>query len=104
MAAAALQRELATCTHVVIESSRIVDFIRPDLFLMLLSASGDQCKPHVKGRADRADILLLQGGRTDLPVDLQAAIKHKLTFDFSIPIRESEPWMNAIAAKIGSGS
>jgi len=102
-AAAALQREIATCTHVVIESSRIVDFIQPDLFLMVLSASGD-CKPSVKERVNRADILLLQGARKDLPADLQAAIKHKPTFDFSIPIREDESWINAVAAQIGAES
>ncbi len=104
MAAAALQREIATCTHVVIESSRIVDFIQPDLFLMLLSAPGDQCKASVKERVQRADILLLQGARTNLPPDLQAAMKHKPTFDFLIPIREDESWINAVAAKIGAGS
>lgn len=102
MAAAALQREIATCTHVLIESSRIVDFIRPDLFLVLLSAFGGECKPSVEYRVAQADILLLQGDQTKLAVEMQAAIKHKPTFDFSIPIRENEFWMNALAAKIGA--
>lgn len=101
-AAAALQREIAACSHVIIESSRIMEFIDPDLFLMLLSAVRKECKTALEARIRQAHIILLEGDRMKLPGNLQTAMKQKSTFELSIPIREDELWMNAIAANIGT--
>jgi hypothetical protein len=102
MAAAALQRRLDGCSHVIIESNRIVDFVHPDLFLLLLSASQNEFKLKLSldARIRQADILLLQGERWRLPHDIQAAIDQKVTLEFSVPIRDDEPWLDAIAEQI----
>src|SRR6185437_1200914 len=75
-ATAALQRELAGHNYVIIESNRIVDYVRPDLFLLLASASREEVKSSYARRVLQADMLLVEGGG-QLPSDLQAAAHDK---------------------------
>ena len=104
MAAAALQRELEGHSHVVIESGHIVDFIRPDLFLMLVSASREDMKPWFERRVVQADMLLVEGEIERLPIELQQLIRDKPTFELRLPVRKHDPWMEAVAERIGAKS
>lgn len=99
MATAALQRELAGHNYVIIESNRIVDYVRPDLFLLLASASREEVKSSYARRVLQADMLLVEGGG-QLPSDLQAAAHDKPTFELRLPIRECDSWMEAVADRI----
>lgn len=102
IATAALQHELAGCSHVIVESSRIVEHIRPDLFLMLLSVDHKDEKPLSDIRIGKADILLLEGDPERLLFHLRSATQEKAIFRLSLPIQENERWMDAIAEKIGA--
>jgi molybdopterin-guanine dinucleotide biosynthesis protein len=99
-AAAALQAEFAGGSHVLIESSRIADYIHPDLFLMLLSADCKESKAVPEQRLERADILFIEGDRTKLPWNRETALRKKAVFGFSLPLREDESWFQIVAEKM----
>jgi hypothetical protein len=99
-AVAALQAQLPECTHAIIESTRIAEYLNPDLFLMLLSADCKESKAVPEQRLERADILFIEGDRTKLPWNRETALRKKAVFGFSLPLREDESWFQIVAEKM----
>jgi hypothetical protein len=59
----AVREKIAVAKNAILESNRVLHFLRPDLFLMVLDASVEDCKPSAREFLDRADALLVHDGQ-----------------------------------------
>ena len=63
----ALERRLAACERVLIESNSVVEFLRPDVYLSLLDERVDDFKPSALRLLPRADAIGAVAGPLDAP-------------------------------------
>jgi len=54
-----IQEEIARAANVVLESNSVLEFLKPDLYAVVLSAAGDDFKASARRFLDRADAILM---------------------------------------------
>jgi molybdopterin-guanine dinucleotide biosynthesis protein len=63
-----IQSKLAECRNVIVESNSILEFLKPDLYLIVLDPATTDFKRSAQQYMDRADALILHAGTTQAPV------------------------------------
>jgi hypothetical protein len=82
-----LRRRLESAAHVIIESNRVLKFLRPDLYLTVLDPETADFKPSAREFLDRADAVVLHQ-RAGAPAWQSISLKpiaNKLVFRITPP-------------------
>jgi len=64
-AMARVREEIAAAENVMIESNSVLEFVRPDVFVMVLDAGNADFKDSAKRYLDRADAVVVTGGELE---------------------------------------
>jgi len=60
-----VHEEIAAAENVMVESNSVLEFVQPDLFLMVLDAGNADFKDSAKRYLDRADAVVVVGGELE---------------------------------------
>jgi len=93
-----LHEEMAKARNVILESNSVLEFVSPDLYLIVLDPSIEDFKESAWEFVQLADAVVMQGAQS-VPFE---AVKEKLVFRVEPPKYASEELVEFVRERIGS--